>query len=217
MMDLIGIWVAAFLTLAILSFLFGDNPVYKFVEHIFVGASAAFGIIVMFNQAVWPFIQEGITTQDMFLKITTYIAIFLGILTLFRLEIMNYVAPTLTWISRFPIAFVTGVGTGIAMVTGIQGYIFPQVVATFLPIMEKHTSIIEIVSNLVLIVGVLSSLYYFYFSMEQRGVLRWIVKTGMVIIMITFGSAFGYTIMARVSLLIGRIYFLLSDWLNIIR
>ncbi len=217
MMDLIGVWVAAFLTLAILSFLFGDNPVYKFVEHIFVGASAAFGIIVMFNQAVWPFIQEGITTQDMFLKITTYIAIFLGILTLFRLEIMNYVAPTLTWISRFPIAFVTGVGTGIGIVTGIHGYIFPQVVATFLPIMEKHTSIIEIVSNLVLIVGVLSSLYYFYFSMEQRGVLRWIVKTGMIIIMITFGSAFGYTIMARVSLLIGRIYFLLSDWLNIIR
>ena len=217
MMDLIGVWVAAFLTLAILSFLFGDNPVYKFVEHIFVGASAAFGIIVMFNQAVWPFIQEGITTQDMFLKITTYIAIFLGILTLFRLEIMNYIAPTLTWISRFPIAFVTGVGTGIGIVTGIHGYIFPQVVATFLPIMENNTSIIEIASNLVLIVGVLSSLYYFYFSMEQRGVLRWIVKTGMIIIMITFGSAFGYTIMARVSLLIGRIYFLLSDWLNIIR
>ncbi len=217
MMDLIGVWVAAFLTLAILSFLFGDNPVYKFVEHIFVGASAAFGIIVMLNQAVWPFIQEGITTQDMFLKITTYIAIFMGILTLFRLEIMNYIAPTLTWISRFPIAFVTGVGTGIGIVTGIHGYIFPQVVATFLPIMENNTSIIEIASNLVLIVGVLSSLYYFYFSMEQRGALRWIVKTGMIIIMITFGSAFGYTIMARVSLLIGRIYFLISDWLHLVR
>ncbi len=217
MMDIIGVWLAAFLTLAIMSFLFGDNPVYKFVEHIFVGASAAFGIIVMFNQAIWPYLYEGFTTTDAFLKITTYIAIFIGILTLFRLEIMNYVAPNLTWISRFPIAFVTGVGTGIGIVTGIHGFVFPQIVATFLPLLEKHASAIEIASNLILVLGVLASLYYFYFSMEQRGILKGITRLGMVIIMITFGAAFGYTVMARVSLLIGRIYFLISDWLHLVR
>jgi hypothetical protein len=30
--------------------------------------------------------------------------------------------------------------------------------------------------------------------------------------MIAFGAAFGYTVMARVSLLIGRMMFLLYDW-----
>lgn len=34
--------------------------------------------------------------------------------------------------------------------------------------------------------------------------------------MIGFGSAFGYTVMARISLLIGRIQYLLGPWLGII-
>jgi hypothetical protein len=33
--------------------------------------------------------------------------------------------------------------------------------------------------------------------------------------MFAFGAIFGSTIMARMSLLIGRVYFLLHDWLNI--
>jgi hypothetical protein len=34
--------------------------------------------------------------------------------------------------------------------------------------------------------------------------------------MITFGASFGYTVMGRISLLVGRITFLLDDWLGII-
>jgi len=36
----IGTWVAAFLTLSIFSFLYKDNPFYKFAEHLMVGVSA---------------------------------------------------------------------------------------------------------------------------------------------------------------------------------
>jgi hypothetical protein len=34
--------------------------------------------------------------------------------------------------------------------------------------------------------------------------------------MIAFGASFGYTVMARVSLLIARVQFLLRDWLHIL-
>ena len=34
--DLIGYWLGIFLTLAILSFLYKDNPIYKLAEHLFV-------------------------------------------------------------------------------------------------------------------------------------------------------------------------------------
>ena len=37
----IGLWVAAFFTLAIFSFLYRDNPFYKFAEATVVGVSAA--------------------------------------------------------------------------------------------------------------------------------------------------------------------------------
>jgi hypothetical protein len=33
--------------------------------------------------------------------------------------------------------------------------------------------------------------------------------------MVAFGAAFGYTVMARISLLIGRMQFLLGDWLHL--
>jgi hypothetical protein len=36
-------------------------------------------------------------------------------------------------------------------------------------------------------------------------------------LMISFGASFGYTVMARISLLIGRLEFLLKDWLHIIK
>ncbi len=217
MMEIVGIWIAALLTIAIMSFLFGDNPLYKFVEHIFVGTSAAFGVIFIFNQAIWPFIQDALISPYVFIKIMTLIAVLFGLLTWFRLEIMGYVAPNLYWIARFPIAFVTGIGTGIALVADIQGYIFPQTTATFLPLITPEANLIYIVSTLVLVVGVISSLYYFYFSSEQKGIAqRSLIKIGIIIIMITFGASFGFTIMGRISLLIGRIYFLLSDWLNII-
>jgi hypothetical protein len=35
--------------------------------------------------------------------------------------------------------------------------------------------------------------------------------------MIGFGASFGNTVMARVSLLIGRVQFLLTDWIHIIK
>ena len=40
--DAFMLTMAAFLTLAIFSFLYKDNPFYKFAEHLFVGVSAAF-------------------------------------------------------------------------------------------------------------------------------------------------------------------------------
>jgi len=41
-------------------------------------------------------------------------------------------------------------------------------------------------------------------------------RIGIVFVMIGFGAAFGYTVMARVSLLIGRMQFILIDWLGVI-
>jgi hypothetical protein len=34
--------------------------------------------------------------------------------------------------------------------------------------------------------------------------------------MIGFGASFGFTVMARISLAIGRFYFLFRDWLGIV-
>jgi hypothetical protein len=61
---------------------------------------------------------------------------------------------------------------------------------------------------------VLSTLVYFYFSKEHKGALGATAKVGVWFIMISFGAHFGYTVMGRVSLLIGRVQFLIEDWIG---
>ena len=50
----IGIWIAAFFTLAIFSFLYKDNPFYKVAEAVVVGVSAAFWMVVGFWNVMIP-------------------------------------------------------------------------------------------------------------------------------------------------------------------
>jgi hypothetical protein len=40
---------------------------------------------------------------------------------------------------------------------------------------------------------------------------------GIIFLMLGFGASFGYTVMSRISLLIGRMQFLLGDWLGVIQ
>jgi hypothetical protein len=47
--EMFGIWVAAFLTICIFSFLYEDNPFYKFAEHLFVGVSAGYFMATTFR------------------------------------------------------------------------------------------------------------------------------------------------------------------------
>lgn len=68
-----------------------------------------------------------------------------------------------------------------------------------------------------LIIGTICGVYFFYFSKKQEGIAKIPSKIGVYFLMVSFGATFGYTVMARISLLIGRLEFLLKDWLHIIQ
>jgi len=59
-----------------------------------------------------------------------------------------------------------------------------------------------------------SALVYFYFSKEHTGVVGGVARLGIWFLMVSFGAAFGFTVMARISLLIGRMEFLINDWIK---
>ena len=64
-------------------------------------------------------------------------------------------------------------------------------------------------------IGTFTVLFYFFFSVEHKKVGGVISKIGIWFLMVSFGASFGYTVMGRLSLLIGRVQFLLHDWLQI--
>jgi hypothetical protein len=73
---------------------------------------------------------------------------------------------------------------------------------------------VMIILTIIIVIGVLSTLLYFYFSHEHKGALGAVARLGIWFIMISFGAHFGYTVMGRVSLLIGRVQFLIDDWIG---
>ncbi len=69
-------------------------------------------------------------------------------------------------------------------------------------------------NQLVILVGVFSVLIFFFFSLEHKRLVGGISRVGLFFIMVGFGASFGYTVMARISLLIGRFQFLIYDWIQ---
>jgi len=98
----------------------------------------------------------------------------------------------------------------------LEAYIFKQVEGTILTRAMVNNWFLGI-SNAIMFVGVLTTLVYFFFSKEHKGFLGKSARIGIIFIMVAFGASFGYTVMARISLLIGRMQFLLHDWLGIIK
>jgi hypothetical protein len=199
---LVGTWIAAFLTLSIFSFLYKDNPFYKLAEHIYVGVSAGFWVLYIWEFDVRPLLILRWLNETGFERYILIVPALLGAIMLTRWF------PRISWISRYAIAFTVGIGAGLGITGSIHGYIIPQMRGTLLP----FTS----VDNVILVVGVVTTILYFFFSREHKGVLGGAARVGIIFVMISFGASFGYTVMARISLLIGRIYFLLHDWLHLV-
>jgi len=201
-LNIIGTWLAATLTLAIFSFLYKDNPFYKLAEHIYVGVSAGFWVIYVWSFDIKPMLIDRFISETGIEKWILIIPAILGVLMLTRWF------PRTAWISRIPLAFTIGIGAGLGVTASIQGFLIPQIGATLLPLTN--------INNILLVIGVISTIIYFYFSKEFKGSLKLFSRLGIIFIMIAFGASFGYTVMARISLLIGRIYFLLHNLLGII-
>lgn len=63
-----------------------------------------------------------------------------------------------------------------------------------------------VLSNLLLLGGLLSALVYFYFSIAHTGVIGRASRLGVWVLMIGFGASFGLTVQGRLALAIGRAY-----------
>lgn len=222
----IGIWVGAFLTLGIFSFLYRDNPVYKVCEAIFIGVSAGYWFVSLFWQNIQPKLYlnlrgaietlasgGGIDSRWLYL-----IAGALGVMMLMRL------LPKAGWIARWPLAFIVGTTAGLYLITYLQSNAINQIHDTLVPLVGRGAGRFLIFAlpfhvdwaALLVFIGTVSGLVYFFFSVEHTKLAGKTARLGIFFLMVTFGASFGYTVMSRMSLLIGRMDFLVGDWLGLV-
>jgi len=207
MSETLGIWTAGLLTLGIFSFLYKDNPVYKVCEAIFVGVSAAYWAVEYFISALYRKFWLGIFPPENSSaepNIVLWGGAILGFLMLLRL------VPKVSWVSRWPLSFIVGATAGLYMMLFFVSNAMKQISSTIQP--DLGDSFATIVGSITVIIGTATGLIYFFFSKEHKGAFGAAAKVGIWFLMVTFGASFGYTVMSRMSLLIGRMDFIFRDW-----
>jgi hypothetical protein len=207
--DVLWMTVAAILTLCTLSFLYKDNPFYKFAEHLVVGVSAGYFTMILVVTSLWPKLVDELRAGNLIYIIPGI----LGAAMFFRFSAKR------SWISRYPIAIYIGIGAGLEMILQMQARVIEQLNATIgiagaikAAAMAENLASWGTLWNIVIVVGVICGLAYFYFSKEHTGWLGGMASVGIWVLMVGFGASFGYTVMARISLLIQRVQFLGEWW-----
>lgn len=200
----VGTAIAGVLTLVILSFLYRDNPVYKMAESLLIGVSIGYTLVVIWSSTLVDLLFRPLFLDGMLLLI---IPLVLGLLMFGRFHRVT------SSLSRLPIAVMIGSGAGVAIPAMLDARILKQLSATVMPVVTA--SGIPDLSAIVIIGGVVTTLCYFYFSREHKGALGSAATVGTWFLMVFFGTTFGYTVMSRMSTFIGRMEFLLTDFLHI--
>ncbi|OGL49165.1 MAG: hypothetical protein A2161_13870, partial [Candidatus Schekmanbacteria bacterium RBG_13_48_7] len=175
----------------------------RFAEHLVVGISAGYWTAILWRTNLLPLLAPLFKGE----KYILIIPLILGFMILFRFW------PEYSWLSRWPIAFILGISSGIVIPLVLRTRVLLQVQGSIQPINLLQA---DGWNQLIVVISTICALAYFYFSKAHKGVFGGIAQVGVVVLMIGFGATFGYTVMSRISLLIGRMHFLLSEWLGIL-
>ena len=275
LIDVVGFWAGIFLTFCVLSFLYKDNPFYKLAEHLFIGTSIGYLVVLQYTDNLQPKLIDAIQHKS-----GAELALRLVALVLVALMFVRAMSKRWGWLGRFPLAFVVAFYAGLNINAVITAELGEQIkfsaetidstkvdlnhadagALTALPggsplvasklvaerTLRPFTSLDDaatrpslsaqeqsdlahargwlvgldakaaidggernwfgVLSNLLLLGGLLSALIYFYFSIAHTGAIGRASRIGVWVLMIGFGASFGLTVQGRLALAIGRAY-----------
>lgn len=196
--QILGLWMGFVLTVAIYSLqLYKENPLYRLAEHMYIGIAFAIVGITAYENTVKTAIVP--LSNGEFIYI---IPIFLGLVmyTIFW-------APQ-RWLSRYSVAVLVGCSLGVSMPSTIIPGIINQVKSTINP--SGLTGAYAWGNFLFVGIGTLCSLLYFILTYEHSGPLVVPTKLGRYALMLGLGTMFGNTVLFRMSMLTGRVEYLLQ-------
>jgi len=218
-LDAAGMWVAVVLTLFVFSYLLGENAFYRLAEHIFVGVAVGYAMVVAFHtilasKLVTPAV-EALSNGDWERLLLLLISLILGLLLLTK------PLKSLSWLGSLSVAVLLGVGAALAIGGALLGTLVPQVDATadVTRYVARYGPRLGLFSGIVVLVGTIGVLLHFYFGARREGWLAGLrdglVRTwgglGRWFILVAFAAILATTFMSRLSLLVGRIQFLLDS------
>jgi hypothetical protein len=216
--DFAGLILGFLFTIMILSYVFGDNPFFRFAIHVFIGVAAGFALVVVFynifwNQLLLPLIEA--PGQSLLLLVPLLLGLLLLITKGFR---------RFSPVGSPIVAFMVGAGVAAAIGGAILGTLFPQVWAAAggLDVMVAQQTGqpagLYLLNGLLMLAGTITTLAYFHFgartlpdgSIARNRVIDALGKIGQGFIAITLGVLFSGVFSAALAALIERLNFIVD-------
>ena len=196
-------WTQALAIIAMWTFLYKENPAFRVAEHLFVGSSAGHAI----GMAIGNIYRFGWNPLVHKQQLLLFVPIILGILLYARF------IPKFAWLSRWPVAFLVGVGTGQSIYTAVRTQVINQSIGAMANFSLATPGVA--INALIGLFGLLAVLTYFIFTIPQKGPVKQFANAGRWIMMVTFGVAFGNVVSGRISVLLGELTKILGDLLGL--
>ncbi len=191
-------------TLLVFSYLIGDNPLFRVAVHVFVGLSAGYVAVVIWQQVIINKLIEPLINGGWQERALLLIPLLMSVLLLGKLSPRYQV-----W-GRPVVAYLVGVGAAVAIGGALMGTLLPQAQASLalfdLSAANPRPLTETLPEAVFILLGTLSTLAYFQFSTLNKSGKRPLLFSilGQTFIAITFGVLFAGALTASLSALIDR-------------
>ncbi|MFC2053341.1 hypothetical protein ACFLV7_03460 [Chloroflexota bacterium] len=215
-LDLLGTILGYGFTLIIFSFIIGDNLLFRFAIHVFVGVAAGYVTVMTWYNVLLPGIVVPIIGGSQAERFFALLALVLSILLLMKVfqRLSGWGSPV--------VAYLVGVGAATVIGGAVLGTLFPQVLASinlfdFPGLFGDSSPVwVQISNAVVILIGTFSALIFFHFGArnghdrhpERAAWISAIGWIGQIFIAITFGVVFAGVYIASMTAFVERVMFL---------
>lgn len=215
--NLLTALVVTLLTLAVFSRAWGPNPVFRWAAHLLLGLLAGYVAALAVRTVLWPGLLAPLlqpASAQSWLWVTAALAVLLA----FRFTS----SAALQRLGLIPVGLLAGVAAALALAGALRGTLIPQVLALgqvdLLPGAPAWANTVAAALSALVTIGVM-----LYFRQRTRTPpqsgpphlarpLFYLAQIGYLTLMIALGALLASTAGARLTLLIDRIYYLVTLW-----
>jgi hypothetical protein len=217
--ELIGLIAAFLLTLSILSYILGDNFVFRTSVSIFIGVSAGLVVMAGFQNILWPRLFIPLMRNP---AEATW---FLFVPMLFGIFLFSFLVPQISAVGSLSLAFLVGIGAATVIGGAVYGTIIPLVGISLesfdqnVLLASSQNTETAWINSLLVLFGLITVLLSFQFSSLSRaekkvGSIRNLVfLVGRFFIAVALGVIFFGVLIASQTALVERVNFL-SDFIQ---
>lgn len=193
----------------------------RIIAMVLLGCAVLFAILAKFIRSL-PWLVKALSVViflclviGAYLLLPMLIPVMLGLLFYSR-----FIHPV-AWMVRLPISFFFGFAGSLSVVMALDASIWRQLAATVSPFFIPDSSFVTFggllsvpiinVDGLIILLGTITALAYFFMTREHKGALGSAATAGRYFIMIALGAKFGAVTLSYISLLYERLLFLYNS------